>query len=132
MGAERTLTACGFLLIEVLIALAIVGLVVACVAQTLVGGLLLAGRAQREGQASEIASSALATAVATGGGHLVEQRDLDGGFVRRVTIRPRPDLVLPASDPMLTPYQIDVVVTWHEGRVGRSLALSSLRLGTSQ
>jgi type II secretory pathway pseudopilin PulG len=117
------------MLLEVLIGLAIAALASAAVMQTLTNGVLSSARAQRETQAGTIAGNALATAVAIGGRRLTERRELSGGFLREVTIAARPDLVGPNVSADLVPYQVDVVVTWSDGRVLRRLVLSTLRLG---
>jgi prepilin-type N-terminal cleavage/methylation domain-containing protein len=119
----------GFTLIEVLVALVITGLALGCVLHSQVAAMAAAGRAQREEEACEIAQSALVMAVAGGAARAAERQSLAGGFVRVVSVRKRPELLLAAAPADLVPYQVDVSVTWNDAGRPRTLALSTMRLG---
>jgi hypothetical protein len=56
---------------------------------------------------------------------------LDGGYQVRRRVRRRPDLLLsPATERFaLLPYEVEVEVSWREGRRTRAVSLSTIRLG---
>jgi prepilin-type N-terminal cleavage/methylation domain-containing protein len=118
----------GFTLIEMLIGLAILMLAAGAVTRTLVTGMDLSSRAERESRALEVAENALAVAVGSRGTPATVSTRLDGGMERIVTIRPRPDLVKPMPGGALAAYEVGVLVRWPDGRAQRSLTLSTLRL----
>ena len=117
----------GFTLLEVVVALAIVLLASTSLLRTLGVGLRSAEQATAEAAALETARNALAVAEGTGAGASSVSDTLASGIERSVTIRPRPDL-LDAASGLPLPYQIDVIVRWHQGVRSRSLVLSTLRM----
>lgn len=119
----------GFTLLELLVALAIAALGVGSVAGTLFSGARDAGRARMEGRALEAAREALAIAEGTRLTPATIESETKDGLTRVVTIRARHDLVLRDTEAALIPYQVDIAVRWRDGRVERSLSLSTLRLG---
>jgi len=116
----------GFTLLEVLVALVILMLAAGSLTRTLVTGMTLSSRAVRQTAALEVARNALAVAEGSGARPASLTTSLENGFERTVTVRARPDLVVPVAG-YPTPYEIDVVVGWDEGGTPRSLALSTLR-----
>ena len=122
----------GFTLIEVLVALAIVGMALGAIAAVFSTALLGHQTADSAEQALAVAEEQLALAAAvprpgkTGG-------TFAGRFAWRTSVEPYADgkenADIPTSLPPL--YRIDVTVAWHDGRRGREVALSTLRLGTA-
>lgn len=131
LAAPRRKVAAGFTLIEVVVALAIAGLVLIAVDRLFSTGLRLDATAQRSATALMIAQSTLE---ALDSRALVasynEDKELPGGYRRAVEVRPRPDL-LPGkgSHPVVYLYQLSVAVSWQAGDRRRSLSLSEIRLG---
>ena len=135
--ARRSLTtghgksAAGFTLIEVVVALAIAGLVLIAVDRLFSTGLMLDATARRSSTALMIAQSALEALDSRAlVARYTEEKELPDGYRRSVEVRPRPDL-LPAtpSHPVVYPYQLSVAVSWQAGARRRSLSLSEIRLG---
>lgn len=123
----------GFTLIEVLVALAIIGLALGAVAG--VFGLSLVGHetASSAETALAVAQEQLTLAAAT-----PRPGAARGTFANRfawqTTVAPYRDAGDKNEDasPSLPPlYRIAVSVTWYDGRHAREVALSTLRLGTS-
>jgi general secretion pathway protein I len=131
MTNTRKAAPSGFTLLEVLIALAIVGLSMAAMSEALVTGFTQAGRAERESKAFDTARNALTLAVASKARPITLSTDLPGGLKRDVVVRERRDLVAATAPSDLVPYEIDVRVSWPEGHSRRSIALSTLRLGAA-
>ncbi len=113
----------GFTLIEILIAFAIAIIALAALYQLFGIGTRTVSATDRLEAAIVLARSALnAGAVAADG----EQSQQIGPYERRVLVQTRPDLA-PAGAPAALS-EIDVEVSWHEGRRQRSISLSTLRV----
>jgi general secretion pathway protein I len=120
----------GFTLIEVLVALAIVGLSLGAIATTF-GNSLTAHETTADAEAAlALAEEQLALAAASprpgnAGGSFA------GRFAWRTTVAPYDDgdkaADLTHSLPVL--YRVAISVAWRDGRRSRELALSTLRLG---
>jgi len=134
-SAERR-RAAGFTLLEVLVALAVVGLTLAAVAGVFGNGLLGHEAASDAEAALALADERLSLAGAVPALRPgTESGIFAGRFAWQTTISSFDD----SSDskvtrqPIAPPlYQIAVSVTWHNGRRSRLLALSTLRLGAVQ
>lgn len=126
----------GFSLIEVLVALAIVGLALGAAAATLGIGLSGHEAARDTATAIAIAEEHLAEAGVTAALR-PERRDgvFAGRFAWRLSIAPYDDpaahKAAAAFDPRdaLRLYRVAVTVAWRDGRRQRQVALSTLRLG---
>ena len=123
--------AAGFTLIEVLVALAVIGLALGAVAGAFGNGLVGHRTASDAETALALAENQLALAGAvprTG----ASSGDFAGGFAWRATVSPYEDEGVKSADaavalPRL--YRIAVSVDWHDGRRRREVSLSTLRLG---
>jgi general secretion pathway protein I len=119
-GAERE---AGFTLVEILVAFAIAVIALGALYQLFGLGTRADGAASRLENAIVIARSALeATSVVDDG----EKTDRIGAYQRRVLVHARPDLAAAGAPASLS--EVDVDVSWHEGRRERSITLSSLRV----
>jgi general secretion pathway protein I len=126
--------AAGFTLIEVLIALAIVGLALGSIAGVFRNGLMGHETASNAEAALALAEEQLAlasTALRPG----ASSGTYDGRFVWQTTIAPYEDAGnkaadLPTSLPPL--YRIAVSVGWHDGYRSRQVSLATLRLGAAR
>ena len=120
----------GFTLIEILVAFTIAVVLVGGLYQVFSTGLRSASMAADYSNAILLAESALDTVGAEGAltpGQLSDRPD--GKYTRSMVLRPRPDLLPPeAVNAVLIPYEIEVRVTWQNGRQVRSVALATLRL----
>jgi general secretion pathway protein I len=123
--------AAGFTLMEVLVALAVVGLAMGAIAGVFSNGLLGHETASSAEAALALAEEQLALAAAsprpgaTTGAY-------DGRFAWQTTVTPFQDTAdkdapTPASLPSL--YRIAVNVSWRDGYRSRQVSLSTLRLG---
>ena len=122
--------AAGFTLIEVLVALAIVGLALAAIAGVFTQGLIGHETASDAEAALALAEERLALAGSTlqpG----ANSGTLAGRFAWKTTVSPYTDngktADLPNSLPRL--FTVAVSVAWQDGRHSRQVALSTLRLG---
>jgi general secretion pathway protein I len=122
----------GFTLIEILVAFVITALAVGALYRMSSIGLGTGSTADRYGRALLIAEAAMEGAGITE--PLVPQHStsrMDGVYDQDITVRARPDLLrTPATPDTRYPYEVSVVITWRDGRRARSIALSTLRLGT--
>jgi general secretion pathway protein I len=131
MSSARRGGAGGFTLIEVLVALAIVGLALAAVGGVFRNGILSHETASGADAALALAEERLAIAsvapkLVTG----TVRGDFGGGFAWRTTIAPyEADAADKAAS--LRVYRIDVAVDWRDGHRDRHLGLSTLRLGSA-
>jgi general secretion pathway protein I len=123
----------GFTLMEVLVALAVVGLAMGAIAGVFSNGLL--GHETASGAESALALAeeqlALAAAAPRPG---ATSGTYDGRFAWQTTVAPFQDTAdkdapAPASLPSL--YRIAVNVSWRDGRRSRQVSLSTLRLGSA-
>jgi general secretion pathway protein I len=123
----------GFSLIEVLVALAIVGLALAAAAETLGIGLTSHDTAKDAAAALAVAEDEIAQA---GAGAPLRAETRDGNFADRFAWRlvvapydePQSDrFAEPASNFRL--FRVAVTVSWQDGRRQRRLALATVRLG---
>ena len=123
----------GFSLIEVLVALAIVGLLMAAIFTVLGTGGLGHGRAGDVDAALSLADAKLDGA---GIGDALRAGKTDGivdeRFRWRLTVTPYEDRDKTgfASDPvpLMRLFRVEVTVSWYEGRRVRQIALATLRL----
>jgi general secretion pathway protein I len=122
-GGMRTGGEAGFTLIEILVAFAIAIIALAALYQLFGVGTRTVSAANRLEAAIVLARSALNAGSVVGDS---EQSQQIGPYERRVVIRTRPDLTPPGSPVGLSEIEIDV--TWHEGRRQRSISLSTLRV----
>jgi general secretion pathway protein I len=127
----------GFTLIEVLIALAIVGMALVAVAAVFSNGLVGHETAADAEAALALAEERLATAEATAALQPgISNGQFVGRFAWQTVIAPYEDgseaagQILPAKNvPPL--YRVAVSVAWHDGHRSRQLSLSTLRLGVA-
>ena len=130
--------AAGFSLIETLVALAIVGMALAAIAQVFGTGLLGHRVSEAAATALTLAESQIATASAAP----LAPRQSEGNFAEnfhwRLTVAlfddPQKKLAGLSTEPAATLrlYRISVAVDWRDGWRQRQLALSTLRLGPAQ
>ncbi len=122
----------GFSLIEVLFALAIVGLALGTAATVFSNGLLGHNAAGDVDTALALAQEKLAAAgVTTPLGAGETHGDFAGRFAWRVTTARFDDKELDAAPPSaLTLYRIEAQVAWRDGLRQREIALQTLRLAT--
>jgi general secretion pathway protein I len=133
--AERA-GAAGFTLIEVLVALAVVGMAMAAMAGVFSNGLLGHETAAGAEEALAVAEERLALAAA---GPAFAPGIAKGTFADRfawqTTVAPYAEDgdagKFAAAKDALRLYRIAVSVAWRDGRRGRQLSLSTLRLGTA-
>lgn len=124
--------AAGFTLIEVLVALAIIGLALGALAGVFSQGLAGHETASSAETALAVAEEQLTLAAATphpGAANGV----FAGQFAWQTNVAPYIDPGAKAADaPTELPplYRIAVSVAWHDGRRSREVSLSTLRLGT--
>jgi general secretion pathway protein I len=124
----------GFTLLEVLIALAIIGLALGAVASVFGVGLTAHETTSAAETALAVAEEQLTLAAAT-----PRPGAANGVFANRfawqTTVAPYSDpetKAAPGAPSVLPPlYRIAVSVAWHDGRRAREVSLSTLRLGTS-
>ena len=120
----------GFTLIEVLVALAVIGLALGALAGAFSNGLTGHKTAADAEAALALAEERLALASAA----IRSGRD-GGNFAGRfdwqttVSLYEDKDKTADAIAPPPRLYQVAVTVTWHDGRRGRQVVLSTLRLG---
>jgi len=126
-GSKRA----GFTLLEVLVALALVGLALGAVAGVFSNGLMGHETASDAEAALAVAEEQLTLAAATPNPGSATG-NFAGRFVWQTTVAPYNDgdkeAVAQSSLPPL--YRISVSVAWRDGRRSRQLALSTLRLGS--
>jgi len=125
--------AAGFTLIEVLVALAVVGLALGAIAGVFSNGLLGHETASGAETALALAEGQLALA-ATSPRPGATNGTYEGRFAWQTTVAPfkdtaDKDLPSPASLPSL--YRIAVSVSWRDGYRSRQVSLSTLRLGSA-
>ena len=123
----------GFTLIEVLVALAIVGLALGAIASVFSNGLTAHETVSGAEAALAVGEEqlALATASLRPG---VSNGTYGGRFAWRTTVAPYTDPSDPTPDaPTALPqlYRVAVSVAWQDGRRSRALSLSTLRLGAA-
>jgi len=120
----------GFTLIEVLAAFAIAVLVLGGAYRLFGAGVRLGAAATGESRAVLIAQSAMEAIAARPLAASEASESVAGGFERTVTVRPRADLVPgPSPVPGAFPWEVDVAVTWRDGRQTRAVSLATVRLG---
>jgi general secretion pathway protein I len=124
----------GFTLIEVLIALAIIGLALGAIAGVFGQGLTAHETASQAEMALAVAEEQLALAAAT-----PRPGAANGVFANRfawqTNVAPYQDATDKTADaPSALPplYRIAVSVAWHDGRHTREVSLSTLQLGAAQ
>jgi general secretion pathway protein I len=130
MCGRRTGRQAGFSLIEVLVALAIVGLVLVATARVFGAGILVHDAASGTGAALALAEDKLAAAGIDGKLRAGSSEGVFAGRFRwRVTIAPYAD---PASadlpEPRYRLLRVAVEIAWREGWRERHTELTSLRL----
>jgi|SRR5271163_4031725 len=136
MQSGRQDRAAGFTLIEVLVALAIVGLAMAATAGVFSNGLL--GHETASGAEAALALAEERLAV-VGGASVLQPGAQKGVFADRfawqTTISPYEDAgdgkqLDPPKDPLRL-YRVAVTIAWRDGHRARELSLSTLRLGSA-
>jgi general secretion pathway protein I len=129
----------GFTLIEVLVALAIVGLALAAVSGVFSNGLVAHETAAGAEDALALAEERLAIAAAPGGLRPGISKGVFAGFAWQAAVEPyddgagdakAPQRLLDTKKDRPRLYRIAVSVAWRDGHRERQLALSTLRLGT--
>ena len=124
--------ASGFTLIEIVVALAIMGMALVGLFRAGSGGVLAVDTAERVNEAVERAQSHLAavdriTAITPG------ETEGDDGDGYRWRVRARPlgtwQVGSPAAAATITLFEVEIAITWKAGGGHRSVVLSSLRLG---
>lgn len=120
----------GFTLIEILVAFAVAALLLGALYQTFATGLRSGVAAENLSGAVLLAQSALDAAAGTPPSAGVTDDRIDG-YERRTSVRPRPDLAAEGQPASLFPYEIEVTVTWRDGRRERKVSLATLALGTA-
>jgi general secretion pathway protein I len=129
MRAERRGEA-GFSLLEVVVALAILGFGLAGFAESLRGGIASGAGATTVQGALALAEARLA---AVGTTEKLQVGTASGEFGRyhwRSEVEEAPDEAVPAADPTLPPlYRLRVSVSWERLGRTRSIALETMRLG---
>jgi hypothetical protein len=132
--AARRGTAAGFLLIEVLVALALVGLIMTAIFTVYGNGRLWHGGAGDVDEALSVADAKLAAVGVAGTLHLGERNGIFAGRFRwRLTVAPYEDrdrngAAAEPVAPLFRLFQIKVTVSWYQGRHARHVALATLRL----
>jgi general secretion pathway protein I len=123
----------GFTLIEVLVALAIIGLALGAVASVFSNGLTAHETVSDAEAALAVAEEQLALAAASP--HPGASNGTYGGrFAWRATVAPYtdPSDKSPDAPTTLPPlYRVAVSVSWQDGRHSRALSLTTLRLGAA-
>lgn len=122
----------GFTLIEVLVAVAIAGLLLAVVLRTMTAGLGESERAGDETKAALLAEStldALGVVTPLSDGGQAEFRE--GLFLVRATTERYQDSPAGGAGQYATLYRLSVTVSWRDGRRQRAVSLATLRLGPS-
>ena len=125
--------AAGFTLLEIIVAFAVAALVLGALYQIFATGLRSGTLAERQSRALLLAESTLEAvgaqaAIAAG----AAREEIDGGFERTTRVRPRPDL-MPAGDEARRDamiYEVEVSVSWRDGRTPRSVSLTILKAGS--
>jgi general secretion pathway protein I len=123
----------GFTLIEVLVALAIVGLALGAIASVFSNGLSVHETVSGAEAALAVAEEQLALA-ATSLHPGASNGTYGGRFAWRATVAPYTDPSDQSPDaPTTLPqlYRVAVSVAWQDGRHNRALSLSTLRLGAA-
>lgn len=121
----------GFTLIEILVAFTVATLLLGALYQIFSTGLRSASLAGDYSNAVLLAESTLEgfgveEALVAGESH----DRVDRRYQRHVAIRPRPDLLSQGlARSAVTPYEVEVSITWQSGRRPRSVSLSTIRLG---
>lgn len=136
MCADRRAPGSGFTLLEVIVALVIAGLALVGLFEAGSGGLFAADTAARAEEAVQRAQSHLA---AVGRDAALVQGDFtddDGGGYRwHLRVQPVASRRAPGLDPTAsittTLYAVDVQISWRSGGHQRSVALKTLRLGST-
>jgi general secretion pathway protein I len=118
----------GFTLIEILVAFAVATLMLGALYQIFSTGLRSGVAAENLSDAVLLAQSAL-DATAGLPPTVGETDDAIDGYQRHTSIRLRPDLSLDPASSMLAQYQVEVTVSWRDGRRERHVALATLRPG---
>ncbi|HUC69305.1 MAG TPA: prepilin-type N-terminal cleavage/methylation domain-containing protein [Stellaceae bacterium] len=122
----RQLGEAGFTLIEILVAFAIAIIALAALYQLFGIGTQTVTAADRLEAAIVLARSALNAGAVVADG---EQAQQIGPYQRRVLVQARPDLARSGAPAGLS--EIEVEVSWHEGRRQRRISLSTLRVVAS-
>lgn len=124
----------GFTLIEIIVAFAVTVLALGALYETFSLGLRSGSAAERQSRALLLAESAMQAlaldeGLAAGDG----EETAEGGYRVRRRVRQRPDLLAPAAErsALPLPYEVEVEVSWREGRHTRSVSLSTIRLGVA-
>lgn len=124
------MSARGFTLFEVLVALAIAGLMLAVLMRQFSTGFEAIGRAGNAADAALLAESTLETVGADGPPADGVVTDRVGDYARRVVVAPYqpPDASRSAAPPALRAYRIEVTVSWPFASPKRSVRLRTIRL----
>lgn len=121
----------GFTLIEILVAFAVATLLLGALYQIFATGLRSSVAAENLSGAVLLAQSALDAAAGTPPSVSVTDDKIDG-YERRTSVRRRPDLAPDDQQAALIPYEVEVTVTWRDGRRERQVSLVTLVPGPAE
>jgi len=128
---RRRADAAGFTLVEILVAFAIAGVLMTLLLRVLSGGLDSTGRSRAEVSAVLAAQSALdelGRSIPLRDGQELSS-DRDRFHIATTVHRYSENVTADTSTLYSVPYEVEVTVSWREGRRDRSISLRSLRLG---
>jgi general secretion pathway protein I len=121
----------GFTLVEVLVAFTVAAMLLGTLLQLFATGLRSVGQVTREVEATLLAESSLEQFGRDEPlQESVDQRRLVNRYTVHLHVHRRDDLIPPGPlSALVTPYDIDVAVSWLDGWRQRSVTLHTLRLG---
>ena len=118
----------GFTLIEILVAFAVATLLLGGIYRVFSTGLRTGVAAENLSGAVLLAKSALDATAGTPATAGVTADKIEG-YERRTRVKLRPDLETDTSKGSFAEYEVEVMVSWRDGRRERHVTLTTLRLG---